>query len=152
MEVFDRINELLKESGYKYDVLEHEPVHTSEDAARVRDTDISMGAKALVFSADKKPLLVVVPANKRVKLKKIKNSFCIKDLFMLSPDEVYKVTGLKVGSIPPLGKVLDIDSVYHEEIVNKDKVVFNAGSLTKSVMMKAKDLIELEQPSIADIG
>ena len=63
MTVFEKIKSLLDEANISYEVVEHEPVHTSADAAKVRDIDLAQGAKALVMVGDKTPLLFVVPAN-----------------------------------------------------------------------------------------
>ena len=77
MTVLDKILKLLDEENIVYEKVEHEPVYTSEDAAKIRDTGLSMGAKALILFADNTPILVVVPGDKKLdfnlfkKLKKI---------------------------------------------------------------------------------
>jgi prolyl-tRNA editing enzyme YbaK/EbsC (Cys-tRNA(Pro) deacylase) len=48
----ERLQEWLREAGVLFEVLEHAPVSTSEDAARVRGTPLEQGAKALVVRAD----------------------------------------------------------------------------------------------------
>jgi hypothetical protein len=45
--VFDRVEGLLKQHGIAFRVLRHEPVYTSEEAARVRGTPLASGAKQL---------------------------------------------------------------------------------------------------------
>ena len=151
MTVFDNIICLLNEKGVKHTVIEHEPVYTSEQAARIRDTDISMGAKALICYADKSPVLLVVPGDKKADFKKYKQTFGVKDLRMATPTEVLELTGLEVGSIPPVGKALGLPSYYDSSFGEKDYVSFNAGSHTSSVKMKASDLIGIEDPVLADI-
>lgn len=151
MTVFEKIKSLLDEREFVYEVIEHEPVHTSADAAKIRDTDVSNGAKALVMFADKKPLLFVVPGNKKADFKKIKKTLKVKDLRMATPEEVLDLTTLKVGSIPPIGRAINLKSYFDSSFQTKDKVAFNAGSLTTSIIMKAKDLIDLENPEIVDI-
>jgi hypothetical protein len=47
--VFERVESLLQQHQIAYRVLRHEPVHTSEEAARVRGTPLSSGAKSLIF-------------------------------------------------------------------------------------------------------
>ncbi len=147
MTVFEKITELFDSNKISYEVIEHEPVFTSADAAKVRDTSPSDGAKALVFVADKNPILVVLPGDKKVDTKIFKKIFNIKDLFMADKEKVCEVTTLEVGSIPPIGKVLGLKSYYDAVFKEKDVVVFNAGSHTKSIKMKAKDLITCEEPT-----
>ncbi|KKS22625.1 MAG: YbaK/prolyl-tRNA synthetase associated region [candidate division WWE3 bacterium GW2011_GWA1_41_8] len=147
MTVFDNIISLLNEKGVKHTVIEHEPVYTSEQAARIRDTDISMGAKALICYADKSPVLLVVPGDKKADFKKYKQTFGVKDLRMATPTEALELTGLEAGSIKALG----LPSYYDSSFGEKDYVSFNAGSHTSSVKMKASDLIGIEDPVLADI-
>jgi Ala-tRNA(Pro) deacylase len=106
--VTEKIKSLLNENHIKFELLEHEAVFTSEQASQIRGTDISMGAKALVFYADRVPVLIVVPGDKKADLKKFKKTFGVKDLMIVSPDEVFNLTRLKVGSIPPFGNVMGL--------------------------------------------
>src|SRR3989344_1737448 len=146
MGVFDKIISLLKSSGVSYELLEHKPVYTSLDASSIRDTNLSMGAKALVFMADKKPILVVLPGDKKVDTSIFKKSFGIKDFRMASKEEVKEITSLEVGAIPPLGSALNLASYFDEIFKEKDMMAFNAGSHTKSIKMKAADLLDIEKP------
>jgi hypothetical protein len=45
--VYDRVESLLKQHGIAFQVLRHEPVYTSEEAARMRGTPLASGAKQL---------------------------------------------------------------------------------------------------------
>ena len=49
--VFERIEKLLEGHGVEFDVLRHESVYTSEEAAAIRGTPLASGAKALVCKA-----------------------------------------------------------------------------------------------------
>lgn len=148
MSVLEKIQELLNSSNIKYELLNHEPVYTSVDAAKIRDTGLSNGAKALVFVADGKSILIVVPGDKKVDLKKFKQKFNIKDLRMASVSEVKEITTLEVGSIPPIGKAINLKSYFDSSFLEKEIVAFNAGSHTVSIRMKACDLIKTEGPVI----
>ena len=46
--VFSRVENLLTQHGVRFDVLRHQPVFTSEEAAAVRGVPLSTGAKALI--------------------------------------------------------------------------------------------------------
>lgn len=143
---------LLRENNVKFEAYEHEPAHTSEEAARIRNTDLSLGAKALIFIADKKPILVVCPGDKKVDTKAFKILFEVKDMVLAAPEKVTELTTLKIGSIPPIGKALNIKSYFDVSFRQKDDVVFNAASLTFSIKMKALDLIKIEEPTFGDFA
>jgi len=148
MSVLKKIQELLDSLNIEYELLNHTPVYTSADAAKIRDIGISNGAKALVFIADGDPILIVVPGDKKVDLRKFKQQFHIKDLRMASLIEVKEITTLEVGSIPPVGKVMNLKSYFDSSFLKKEVVAFNAGSHSVSIRMKASDLIKVENPII----
>ena len=151
MTVFEKIRELLDENNTKYEVIEHEPVYTSEDAARIRDTSTSIGAKALVWFADKNPVLIVVPGDSRLDVKKFKVAFGVKDLKFANPQEVEKLTGVAIGAVPPVGKAISLPSYFDKSFEKMTNVAFNAGLHTHSIKMQASDLILIESPKIADL-
>ena len=150
--ILEKIENLLTDAKIDYKRIDHAPVYTSEEAAKLRDSDISMGAKALVCYADKNPILIIVSGDKKVDFKKFKAEFGVKDLRMAKPTEVVEITTLEVGAIPPVGKVMDLKSYYDNSFKVKDKVAFNAGSHTTSVLMQAKDLINVENPTFGDFS
>jgi Ala-tRNA(Pro) deacylase len=150
--VLKRITDKLEELGIEYEHKEHEPVITSQDAAKLRDSDISIGAKALVFLADKEPVIVVVPGNKKLDLQRFKKLYNIKDMSMANEEQLLKVTGLTRGAVPPMGSVFDTKSYFSDDFREKDLIAFNAGSHTHSIFMKARDLIDIEKPIIGDFS
>ncbi len=151
MSVFEDIKNLLEKADVEFQVIEHAPVYTSEDASKIRDTSLAIGAKSLIWYADKSPILAVVPGNKKLNLKKFKQAFGFKDLRFATPEEVEGLTGLKIGSIPPIGKVLGLTSYFDESFLHDSQVAFNAGLHTVSILMEAKNLIKVEDPLLANI-
>ncbi len=146
--VFEKIKNTLDQNGIEYQFFEHEPVFTSDDAAKIRNTPKHWGAKAIIFSADSNSILVVVPGDKKVDTKTFKILYKIKDLRLLSADEVKELTGLEIGAIPPFGNTMNLPTYLDQEIVNNEMMVFNAGAHTKSIQMKTKDFLALENPTI----
>jgi Cys-tRNA(Pro)/Cys-tRNA(Cys) deacylase len=150
MTVHERVIGLLKTSGVEYEEVTHEAVRTSQEAAKIRNSDMSMGAKALIFFADEKPILIVVPGNKKVDTNAFKKAFKVRDIRFATPAEVLELVGIEIGAIPPLGKALELKSYFDKAIGEKDKVAFNAGLHTVSVFMKGSDLLEVEKPVIGE--
>lgn len=159
--VFEKIKKTLDKNGVEYQFFEHEAVYTSDDAAKIRNTPKHLGAKAIIFSAtfkcgdgpfngqaDSNPLLIVVPGDRRVDAKIFKKLYNIKDLRLLSADEVKELTGLEIGAIPPFGNAMSLPTYLDQGIVENEIMVFNAGAHTKSIQMKVKDFLTLVDPTI----
>ncbi len=146
--VFEKIKQLLEENGVSYQFFEHEPVFTSEQAAKIRNTKMCQGAKAIIFSADEKPILAVVPGDRRVDAKVFKKLYQIKNLRLLTADEVKELTGLEIGAIPPFGSAMNLKTYCDQRVFENEEIVFNAGAHTKSIKMKSKDFETLENPIV----
>ena len=152
MTILEKIVDLLDQSHIEYKLTEHEPVRTSEEAARVRGTDIHSGAKAMIAKSGSTYYLVVLPADKKIDWKKLKLALNVKDVSLAGLDEAEQLIGLKMGAVPPFGNILNLPTVFDEEIAKIEKVNFNAGEQTRSISMKGEDLIKLVQPRIGTIS
>lgn len=139
--VYNRIITVLEEKGYDYQVLEHGHVHTSEDAAKVRDTKLEEAAKALVLKDRTKDefFMCVVSGHKRLDLKKIKRLRNSKNVSLASPDDVFKRTGCKVGTVPPFPALFGLDGYVDAGVLANDFVVFSAASHYKSIRMRSEE-------------
>lgn len=152
-QIFEKIVKLLNKNNISYQLFEHQPVYTSEEAAKIRDgTKLEQGAKALVMMADKKPILIVISGARRVDTKKFKRLFKIKDLRMSTPDEVKKLTDVKVGAVPPFGKLLGLEIFVDQSLGENEEISFNAGLHTKSVKMKYQDWFQLVKPKLGNFA
>ncbi|MBU0535095.1 hypothetical protein KKC62_02890 [Patescibacteria group bacterium] len=146
MDLTQKVFGLLDRNKISYEKYEHKPVFSSEDASRVRGTDISLGAKSLVFDADAKLILIVVPADKRVDSRKFMKMYKIKNLRMVDKEKLPEKVNLERGAVMPFGSLLGLTTYFDEGLKRDGNVVFNAGKTTISIVMKARDLIEIEKP------
>lgn len=152
MDVTQKVFELLDANKISYERYEHEAVFSSEDAARVRKTDISLGAKSLVFEADGKIIFIVVPADKKLNSKKFAKMYKVKNLRMVEKDKLPEKVGLERGAVMPLGSILGITTYFDNGFKREGNVVFNAGRTTISIVMKAEDLVRIEKPIFGDFA
>lgn len=149
---FEKLKKFLDLEKVDYKVFDHEPVKTSEDAARVRNTNLHQGAKALVFIGDGKPLMFSVSADRKIDTKKAKSVLHIKDLRMATPEEVEKVTGIKIGAVHPFGNVFNIPLWIDKSLSDNEIIVFNAGLHTRSIEMKYSDYQRITKASVEEIS
>ena len=146
---FADILKILDEAQITYKQLHHEITLTSEDSARVRGEAISIGGKALVVKVDKTFKLFVLSASRKFNSSVIKKHFKAKKLRFASKDELMELTDLVPGSVPPFGHpILNLDLYVDESIMKNEKIAFNAGSLTDSIIMQVKDYMKIANPEI----
>ncbi len=147
--VFERVEALLKEHGIAYKVLRHEPVYTSEEAARVRGTPLSSGAKALICKGDQTLVMFVVPADRKLDSGGIRRAKGWRKLRFATPEEVLELTGLTPGSIPPFGSLFGLPTLCDHRLAENEIINYHAGDHSVSVSMRYEDYVRAERPELA---
>ena len=144
--VFERLSKELATAGVPFTVLRHAPVFTSEEAAAVRGTSLASGAKALVCKADERFVLIVLPADRRLASKGVRQSAGIKSLRFATREEVETLTTLAPGSIPPFGSLFGLPTWCDELLAAQPRINFNAGDHAISITLAYADFVRVEQP------
>ena len=146
--IFIEIKRILDESKIKYLLLDHEPTPTSKDSARVRGTSEDQGAKALILRSKGNFLLCVLPGNEKIDLKKLKEILRVNSLSLATKEEVFKVTNCIPGEVPPFGNIFKIKTYVDNSLLKNKEIAFNAGLMTKSIIMKTEDFLKITNPII----
>jgi Ala-tRNA(Pro) deacylase len=147
--MFEKIKEWLTAQSIAFKEVHHEPTETSEAAALARGEDLSIGGKALVLKIDDSYKLCVLSAAKKLESGALKKHFGAKKLRFADRDELMELTGLVPGSVPPFGKpLIDLELLLDQSILQNQKIAFNAGSLTDSIIMSTRDYLKVANPVI----
>lgn len=152
-ELFEKIKKLLNENKVEYELFEHEHVHTSEDAAKVRGTKIEQAAKAIIIrSKSGKLAQFVLGGDRKIDLKIIKKEILgEKNVSLASPEEVLKATGCTIGSVPPFAKLFDepMQQYFDKDLLGtQEYIVFSAGTHNDSIKMKSVDFVRVNKPIV----
>lgn len=139
-QVLQRVRDLLHAAGVAFTEKHHEPTFTSEQSAQARGESLAIGAKALVVKADDTFRLLVLPADRKLDSAAVKRTFGVKKLRFADAAELLALTGLVPGSVPPFGPpVLELSLSADPALLDNEKMAFNAGSLTDSIVMASDD-------------
>src|SRR5438445_2103999 len=126
-----------------------EPVRTVEEASRKVSADRIIKSIVLIGS-DKKPILAILPAKKRISYKKIKTLLKVKDVRLAQPDEVLEHSGYPVGGVPPFN---NINRILIDPTVQRNaRSIAGGGDPDTLVELETKDLLEFLDPIIADFS
>ena len=150
--IFDRLKNLLEQRGVVFHVSRHEPVYTSQQAAAVRGTALASGAKALICKASGEFVMFVMPADRRLASKKVRQVFRLKNIRFADREEVEQLTGLTPGAIPPFGSLFDMMTYCDELLSEQHQINFNAGDHSISVSMAFDDYVAVERPRLGQFA
>jgi Ala-tRNA(Pro) deacylase len=149
-----KIRRLLAEHSITFREKVHPPTYTSEESATARGEELGVGAKALLLKSDDVYRLFVLPADMKLDSAAIKRELKIKKIRFATTEELHAMTGLVPGSVPPFGPPLLPFELFADEAVGTryDRVAFNAGSLTNSIIMSTSDWVAIARPQRFSFG
>jgi prolyl-tRNA editing enzyme YbaK/EbsC (Cys-tRNA(Pro) deacylase) len=100
-----------------------------------------IGSKNLVFHAKGNYYLVTTEGDTQIKARNFKHEFGSKDIRFASQDEITKLIGATIGSIPPFGFSNPTVPIYVDvHIFGHEYFCFNPGTPTKSIQIRTQDL------------
>jgi len=148
-DIYQRICRHLDGLGVAYRAVHHEPTHTSEESARARGEDVRIGGKALLIKTGEVFRLFVLSAALKLDSDAVKRRFGVKKIRFASAEELNELTGLVPGSVPPFGPpILPFELFVDESITRNEKIAFNAGRLTDSLVLSVADYLPVANAQI----
>jgi len=147
--VLSRIRAWLDAEGVTYRSVSHEPTLTSEASAAARGEPLEVGGKALLVKMDDVFRLFVLSAHLRFDSAAARRELGARKTRFATKDELQELTGLVPGSVPPFGEpVLPFELFVDPSVFENDRVAFNAGSLTDSIVMSTADYRRVAGPRV----
>ncbi len=113
----------------------------------MRGEELRNGGKALLIKTDDVFRLFVLPADCKADSGVIRKEFGVRKTRFATPGELLELTGLVPGSVPPFGApILPFELYVDRGIRENERIAFNAGSLTDSMILSVQDYLRVAQP------
>jgi Ala-tRNA(Pro) deacylase len=145
VKVLARIEALLADAPHS--VARHEATFTAEAAAAARGTPLAIGGKSLVMKVGDRFALFVLSGAAVLHGRKIQKHLRVRRLRFASRDELMQLTGLEPGCVPPFGApIFDLPLYVDPSITANDRIAFNPGAHTVSMVMQTADYLRIAQP------
>jgi prolyl-tRNA editing enzyme YbaK/EbsC (Cys-tRNA(Pro) deacylase) len=149
MTILAAIRDWLQRESVAFREAHHEPTRTSEESARARGEELRIGGKALLIKVDADFRLFILSADRKLDSSAIRAHFQAKKTRFASPEELMALTGLVPGSVPPFGSpILPFPLYADPSVFENQRIAFNAGSLTDSMVMPIDDYRRLANPEV----
>lgn len=155
--IHDQLRNLLDKENAVYHVLEHDAEGRTEIITKIRGNRIEQAIKSMVVQvriSKKENLyyLANVPGDCRVDFDAIKLHFHANSIGMAPREKAELLAGCVTGAIPPFSFNEKLGLLADPMILENDEVVFNAGSLEKSIFMKMEDYFRIANPQVVKIA
>jgi Ala-tRNA(Pro) deacylase len=155
--IHERLCVLLENEGASYRVIEHEAEGRTEMIAKIRGNRIEQAIKSIVVMVrfgkkETRYCFANVPGDCRIDLNAVREYFGGTKSAFAPREKAEALTGCVIGSIPPFSFNDQLQVLADPRIKENEEVVFNAGSLEKSIFMKMEDYFRIVNPQLVKIA
>jgi Ala-tRNA(Pro) deacylase len=140
----------LTANGVAFERINHPAADSAESYQKTLGTRLEQQAKALFVrfkkTGTKGFVVVAIQAQKKADLDLVRRLIHANEVRLGTKEQLVETTGCGYGELPPFGKIFSLQLVMDKDLLNEEKIYFNAGSLTFSITMNPNDLVRLEDP------
>jgi Ala-tRNA(Pro) deacylase len=141
----------LDSNRVKYITLTHSPAYTSQEIAASAHIPGRSLAKTVLVKADGKLVMVVLPANYKIKFDLLKKALGAKEVRLAYEQEFKdKFPDCEVGAMPPFGNLYNMDVYVAGSLADDFDIAFNACTHNNLIKMGFRDFQKLVQPKIIE--
>jgi len=149
----DLLKEYLDKAGIWYRFIKKkETIHTA-DAARAAGLELNRVTKNLVSKTEEgEPVLLIIPGDKRVRLKSAAKVLGTRRVFLVSFEEAEKISGYPPGGTPSIGHKTKMRTVIDKSLLQYETIYCGGGSRGRLLELKTEDVIRLSSAVVAEIS
>ncbi len=146
------VQQYLQTNKVPFEAVEHKIVFTAYDLAATLKEKLEGIGKTLLIKSDNGFVLVLLPANRRLDLVKLKKALGAKKLSIVSEKEMIAKFKVKAGGLTSFGAIHKAEVFVDSALLKAAKILVAAGSFTDHVRMKARDFVKLENAKTGNIS
>ena len=146
MDAYQQVANKLQELGITFDVVEHPPVFTTEQADSYIEGMEGVRTKSMFLTNRKKTqyYLLIMDDKKRLDMDDFKVQVGADRIRMASLDSLAEKMTLPAGTVSPFGLLnneeKDIHVYFDKDIISDDAMTFHPNTNEKTIFIKSKDL------------
>lgn len=148
MNLYKKVEETLASLGISFELVEHEPALTTEQADRFIEGIEGVRTKTMFLTNKKKTAyyLLIMDDHKRLDMEAFGEIVGSKRIKMASSDSLYEKMMLPPGVVSPFGLLYnddrDISVFIDKEIIDEDRMSFHPNTNEKTIFIKTTDLLK----------
>lgn len=152
-EPVERVSAVLREAGAEARLEEFATgTPTAEDAARAVGCELKRIVKSLLFDCDGRPVLVLVPGDRRADPAKVARVTGAKRARVAGAAQVEEATGYAPGAVAPFGLRKVEFVVIDKNLLGDGLLWVGAGSERHMVGLPAPELVRIARGQPADVA
>jgi Ala-tRNA(Pro) deacylase len=151
MSILQRLKDHLDREKVTYKVLSHRETFTAPELAQALHVPGKELAKVVIVKADKRFVMMVLSANRRVDLKRLKEIFRTSHVRLATEAEFNELfPDCELGAMPPFGNLYGLEVTVDQSLTMDEEIVFQAGTRHEAVKLRYQDFASLVRPRVAE--
>ena len=151
MDAYQQVANKLQELGIAFDVVEHPPAFTTEQADSYIEGMEGVRTKSMFLTNRKKTqyYLLIMDDKKRLDRDDFKVQVGADRIRMASLESLAEKMNLPAGTVSPFGLLnneeKDIQVYFDKEIINEERMTFHPNTNEKTIFISTQDLFKFLQ-------
>ena len=151
MDAYQQVANKLQELGIAFDVVEHPPAFTTEQADGYIEGMEGVRTKSMFLTNKKKTqyYLLIMDDKKRLDMDDFKVQVGADRIRMASLESLAEKMNLPAGTVSPFGLLnneeKDIQVYFDKEIINEERMTFHPNTNEKTIFISTQDLFKFLQ-------
>lgn len=147
------IRKTLELRGIPYEELHHLETYTAQELAQREHTSGHRVAKVVVVMADDRPVELILPASRYVKLDRVRLVLGAKKVCLAREDEMEKYfSDSELGAIPALRHWEGVPVLMDRSLNVEGDILFQAGTHADAIRLDFRNWYEMVQPQVASFS
>lgn len=143
----------LDEWGAPYEEMHHAEAYTAQAVAQREHFSGHRVAKVVVVIADGRPVELILPASRRVRLDRVRYLLAADEVRLASEVELERwFTDCETGAIPPLRHWRGVEVIMDTSMQVDGQILFQGGTHSDAVCMKFADWFRRVNPPVASFS
>jgi osmotically-inducible protein OsmY/prolyl-tRNA editing enzyme YbaK/EbsC (Cys-tRNA(Pro) deacylase) len=148
-----RLEAYLRDNHTPFEIQHHRVAYTAQDVAASEHLPGQLVAKVVIAVADGALIMLVLPADHRADLAKVRAVVGARELWLAEEREfANRFPDCELGAMPPFGNLYGLP-VYVDQTLTRDQAIFfQAGTHSETMRVRYADFARLAKPRVVDIA
>jgi Ala-tRNA(Pro) deacylase len=143
----------LEQSGVAFEEVHHPEAYTAQTLAQREHFSGHRVAKVVVAMVDGRPVELILPASRRVRLDRVQRLLGAKEVRLATEKEMEERFGdCETGAIPPLRHWQNVEVLMDTAMQVPGDILFPAGTHCDAVAMRFEDWFRIVNPPVASFS
>jgi len=149
----DKLAAYLRANHVPFETQHHRVAYTAQDVAASEHLPGQLMTKVVIAIADGALIMLVLPANHRADLAKVRAALGARELWLAEEqDFARRFADCEIGAMPPFGNLYDLPVYVDVSLTEDPSIVFQAGTHTETMRIRYADFARLVKPTVLDIA